>query len=392
MAKAQRPKQSSKKASKKTAKVGKRPFRRALTIGATKILPGQVRDIRLPISDTYIGRTMTLPIHVVRAEKPGPVVFIVAAVHGDEINGTGILHELMYKQRVQLTRGSLICAPVVNIFGFETRVRYMPDRRDLNRSFPGSARGSMASRVASIVFREIIKKCDYGIDLHSAAVHRVNFPNVRADMSRKDVAALARAFGCEIIVNGGGPDGSLRRSACEAGCPTIVLESGQVGRIEPFAMDGGLRGIRNVLQHLGMIDEPAEVAPAQVEIHKTKWVRAEVGGLLRFHFAPGDVVEGGQPLATNESVFGKARTTLIAPADAVVLSMTTHPAVKPGEPVCQLGLLSAAELKRFRKSTQEGAAEGLFQRARRDLSTSIVVSPLPSRKAAPRRGKGTYIA
>jgi len=374
---------TTKKGTRSKAPVAKK--RKVLRIGGIAVRRGEVRDILLSISDTYVGGTVSLPVRVIRAPKAGPRVFLTSAVHGDEINGTGILRELMYNQMPDLKAGSLICVPVVNVFGFETRVRYMPDRRDLNRCFPGSAHGSHASRVAETVFREIISQSDVGIDLHSAAAHRVNFPNIRADLGRKDVATLAKAFGCEVIVEGKGPVGSLRRAACEAGCPTIVLEAGQVGRIEPFAVECGVRGIRNVLRHLGMIGESEAPVQKQLLLRKTKWVRAEVGGLLRFHVAPGDLVTGGQPLATNEGVFGKARTTLISPGDAIVLSMTTHPAVKPGEPVCHLGYVAPATLKQFQKAISLTPPDDLFHRTRRDLASAIVVSDPQEPKNTRRR-------
>lgn len=354
------------------------PKRKPVRIGGTTIRKGDARDIRLNISDTYIGGMVSVPVRVIRAPKVGPRVFAMSAVHGDEINGTGILRELMYNQMPKLRKGSLICLPVVNVFGFETRERYMPDRRDLNRCFPGARYGSHASRVADVVFREVVTQCDVGIDLHLAAVYRVNFPNVRADLGRKDIATLAQAFGIEMIVDGKGPEGSLRRAACDAGCPTIVLEAGQVGRIESCAVECGVRGIRNILRHLDMIDGEDGPAAEQLNIRKTRWVRAEVGGLLRFHVAPGDVVSGGQPIATNEGVFGAARTVLISPADAVVLSMTTHPAVKPGEPVCHLGLVASRKLARFNKATQRMRPDSLFHRTRRDLASAIAVSDAPT--------------
>lgn len=358
----------------KASSAPRRGSRRTLRIGATSIRLGEVRDVQVAISDTYVGGAVSLPVRVIRGPKPGPAVFAMAAVHGDEINGTGILRELMYNQMPRLRAGSLICLPVVNVFGFEARARYMPDRRDLNRCFPGLPRGSHASRYADTVFREIVSQCDYGIDLHSAAVHRVNFPNVRADLGSNISARLAEAFGCEVIVNGRGPEGSLRRSACDAGCPTIVFEAGQVGRIESFAVEYGLRGVRNVLRHLEMLDGAHEPPIHQLKIHKTKWVRAEVGGLLRFHVAPGDVVRGGQQLATNEGVFGKARTTLIAPTAAIVLGMTTHPAVKPGEPVCHLGLMTSNHMKQYCAALAQAPQASLTRRTQRELASAVFIS------------------
>ena len=199
----------------------------------------------------------------------------------------------------------MILVPVLNILGFDRHTRYLPDRRDLNRCFPGSLQGSLARRMARVIFDEIISRADYGIDLHTAAIRRTNFPNVRGDIAVPGVQELARAFGCEFIVHGVGPQGSLRREACAAGCPTIIMEGGEVWKVESSIIACAMRGIHNVLRYLDMLDGPLEPPPFQVELTRTQWVRADRGGFMRFHVAPGDVVRHGEPLATNTSLLGK---------------------------------------------------------------------------------------
>ena len=337
----------------------------------------------------YTGETVYLPIRVIRARKPGPRVFLTAAVHGDEVNGTGIIRQFVFERRVILKRGTLICAPVVNIFGFETHDRYLPDRRDLNRSFPGSAQGSMASRLAHTIMNQIVRQCDYGIDLHSASDKRTNYPNIRGDLRDPEIEKLAEAFGCELLVNGKGPEGSMRRTASDAGCRTIILEAGEIGKIEPAVLRIGVRGVQNVLVHLGMMDGTIESPVYQTKVFKTSWVRAELGGLLRFHVAPGDLVKAGQPLATNESIFGDARSMIISPADGIVLGMTTHPAVKPGEPVCHIAR-PGRRLSLIRKALA-GVADGSPDaRIRDDLASSIAVSPPAPTAAAPFSARRTH--
>jgi predicted deacylase len=220
----------------------------------------------------------------------------------------------------------VILIPVLNILGFERHSRYLPDRRDLNRCFPGSASGSLASRMARILFTEIVGRADFGIDLHTAALRRTNFPNVRADMSDPAVVRLAEAFGSEIVLDGKGPKGAFRREACKAGCPTIIFEGGEVWKVEPTIVEYALRGVRNVLAELGMIEQPARRAQHQVTVRRTKWVRADRGGFLQFHAAPGDILERRQPIATNTSLLGRDRNVLDAPFDGIVLGMTTLPA------------------------------------------------------------------
>jgi len=347
--------------------------RRGLVIAGKRVRPGETRDIRLAISETYAGGPVHLPIRVIRAREPGPVLFVTAAVHGDEINGTGIIRELIFDQPPELLRGALVCMPVVDVFGFENQSRYMPDRRDLNRCFPGSARGSLASRYAHSIMREIISHCDFGVDLHSAALTRTNFPNVRGDLNDRDVRDLARAFGSELIVHGKGPGGSMRRAACRAGVPTILFEAGEPHKIEPFILDIGLRGIRNVLIHLEMMAGRPTRPAYQTRVRKSTWVRAELGGLLRFHVAPGDVILGGQPVATSESVFGQARSTIIAPQGGVILGMATHPAVKPGEPICHIAIPDkpVEEIAALLKKASDGSWES---RVRGHLARSFSVS------------------
>ena len=302
--------------------------------------------------------------------SPGPRVFVSAAIHGDEINGTGIIHDLLYDEPLQIDRGALFLVPVVNVFGFETHERYLPDRRDLNRSFPGNETGSLASRVANIFMREIVAQCDYGIDLHSAAFQRTNFPNVRADLKNAATRKLALAFGCSLIVDGRGPEGSLRREACKAGCPTIILEAGEPWKIERGILELGVRGIRNTLIKLDMLSGEHIPPPYQIRANKTTWVRAEVGGILRYHIGAGDWVEEGQPIATNYTILGQAQYTLTSPCDGVILSLATLPAVKPGEPVVHLALPTRS-LKALRAKYEKGRS--LTARVRRDLATNIAM-------------------
>ncbi len=174
------------------------------------IAPGERLNLNLVIASSFSSMPVHIPVHVWRAEEDGPNVFVSAAVHGDEINGTGAIRELIIHEPFALRRGTMILIPVVNVLGFERHARYLPDRRDLNRCFPGSTTGSMASRMARVIMDELVTRCQYGIDLHTAAVRRTNFPNVRADMSDTEVARMAKAFGCEIIIDGKGPKGSLR--------------------------------------------------------------------------------------------------------------------------------------------------------------------------------------
>ncbi len=336
------------------------------------IPPGETRDVKLAVSESYSSATVRIPLRIQRAKEDGPVVFVTAALHGDEINGTGAVRQLIQDADFQLTRGAVILVPVLNLLAFDRHSRYLPDRRDLNRSFPGTETGSLASRMARKIFNEIVLRCDYGIDLHTASVRRTNYPNVRGDLGDPEVRRLAEAFGAEIIINGKGPRGAFRREACRAGCPTIIMEGGEVWKVEPGIVETAVRGIKNVLRSLDMLPGPEQSPEYQIVIEKSKWIRAERGGFLQFHVKPGDLIERDQPIATNTTLLGRERSILHAPFDAVVIGMTTLPAVSPGEPVCNLGKLAKrvtpAELRERRSEEQ-----GLEVRVSEELATNVLV-------------------
>lgn len=338
-----------------------------------EIHAGESKNVNLAISESYSGVTLRIPIHIRRAQEEGPVVFVTAALHGDELNGTGAIRQLIQDESFELLRGSVILVPVLNLLAFDRHSRYLPDRRDLNRSFPGTKSGCLANRMASTIFEEIVMRSDYGIDLHTAAVRRTNYPNVRGDLSNPDVRRLAESFGSEIIINGKGPQGAFRREACDSGCPTIILEGGEVWKVEPGIVESAVRGIKNVLRKLGMLAGEEESPDYQIVIEKSKWARADRGGFLQFHVKPGDIVEKNTPLATNTTLLGKERSMLLAPFDAVVIGMTTLPAVSPGEPVCNLGKLpKGMKPKQFRRlRTQEDGLEGHIVE---ELSTNVLVT------------------
>ena len=335
------------------------------------IPPGEDRQVKLVVSESYTGVTVSIPLYVRRGREPGPAVFVTAALHGNEINGTGAVRALIGDPDFQIQAGTLVLVPVINVLGFDRHARYLPDGRDLNRCFPGSAGGSQASRLAHVIFTEIVSRCDYGIDLHTAAVRRTNYPNVRGDLSIPDVKLLAETFGSEYVVDGAGPVGSLRRAACKAGCPTIILEGGEVWKVEPVIVEAAVRGVRNVLVHLGMLSGKIVRPPHQFVIRKTKWMRADRGGFLHFHVRPGEIVDEDQPLATNASLLGEEQNVIVAPFRSLVMGMTTLPAVSPGEPVCHLGELPKGG--DLRPEPKPGPKDDLHERTVDDLATNVLV-------------------
>lgn len=344
------------------------------TWGGTPVAPGESSDVSITVSESYAGMDIKIPMYVRRAKEDGPTVFVTAAVHGDEINGTGAIRQLIVDCQFELKRGTLVLVPVVNVLGFERHSRYLPDRRDLNRSFPGSAKGSLASRMAHAMFTQVVQRCDYGIDLHTAAVRRTNFPNVRANLKNPELADFAHAFGTELILNSKAPKGSLRRSACDAGCPTLILEAGEVWKVQPTVVEYAVRGVRNCLTHLGMVEgEPSEPA-YRIVADKTQWVRAQYGGFLSFHVGPGDVIKKDDAIATNTSLLGHEHNTITTPRDAVVLGMTTLPSVAPGDPVCHLAYVKKGSVKKIERARDAMSEQSLHQRTHEHLGTDVLVS------------------
>ncbi len=336
------------------------------------IAPGETRDVTLAVSESYSGMNVEIPLRIQRAVEPGPVVFVTAALHGDEINGTGAVRMLAQDESFQLLRGAVILVPVLNILAFDRHSRYLPDRRDLNRCFPGTKTGTLAGRMARTLFDEIVMRADYGIDLHTAAVRRTNYPNVRGDMSDTETRRIAEAFGCEVIINGKGPKGAFRREACRAGCPTIILEGGEVWKVEPGIVDTIAKGIKNVLRELKMLDGEPERPDYQVVLERTSWVRAERGGFLQFHVNPGEVVEKGQPIATNTNLLGRDANQLVSPFNGVVLGMVTLPAVSPGEPICHIGKLPRG-IKPATLRKQRRLDDGFEESVLDELATNVMV-------------------
>lgn len=333
---------------------------------------GQVSNVFLPVSESYAGISLKIPLQIHRSEIEGPVIFVTAALHGDELNGTGAIRELILDPEFKIKRGALILVPILNLLAFDRHSRYMPDRRDLNRCFPGSSKGSLAARVANTIFTEIVGRCDFGIDLHTASVRRTNYPNIRADMSDPDVAMLAKKFGAEVIVDYAGAAGTLRKESCSLGCPTIVLEGGEVWKVEPAIVQTAVRGIKNVLRHFQMIDGDPETPETQMVVNKTQWVRADHGGFLQYHAQPGQVVEAGQPLATNTDLLGQQNRVLVSPFDGVVIGMSTIPAVGPGQPVFHIGKLPKnTDAEDVQESRLE--VESLEQRTVEDLASNVMI-------------------
>nr|WP_305909580.1 succinylglutamate desuccinylase/aspartoacylase family protein [Methylomarinum sp. Ch1-1]MDP4522501.1 succinylglutamate desuccinylase/aspartoacylase family protein [Methylomarinum sp. Ch1-1] len=224
-----------------------------LIINNQLIRPGCNLVIDLPLPSLYTHTPMTMPVHVINGRKPGPRLFVSAAIHGDELNGIEIVRRLLKQSALKRLHGTLIAIPMVNVYGVIHHSRYLPDRRDLNRSFPGSAKGSLAARLADLFMHEIVAQCSHGIDLHTGAIHRSNLPQIRANLDHEETLALAEAFNVPVLINSHLRDGSLRESAAEQGIQMLLYEAGEALRFDEICIRAGLQGILAVMRHLGMV-------------------------------------------------------------------------------------------------------------------------------------------
>ncbi|MDX5299137.1 MAG: M14 family metallopeptidase, partial [Gammaproteobacteria bacterium] len=279
-----------------------------------------------------------IPVEVVHGRKDGPVLLVCGAIHGDEINGVEIVRRLLRFGGLRNLRGTLVAVPIVNVFGFVHLSRYLPDRRDLNRCFPGSEKGSLGARIAWLFRTEIMEKANHIIDLHTGAIHRFNLPQIRAELNNPETARMAEAFGAPIILNASLRDGTLRAYADSLNIPVITYEGGEALRFDEIAISSGVKGILRVLRVLDMLppdrhkhtgrrrDMPrSEVAASSL------WVRAETDGILRPEIKLGQRVTKGQRLAVVADPFGERETPVEATVSGLVIGMNNLPLVNEGE-------------------------------------------------------------
>ncbi|HUL14147.1 MAG TPA: succinylglutamate desuccinylase/aspartoacylase family protein [Methylococcaceae bacterium] len=307
-------------------------------IGGIEIAPGERATLELPIASLSNHTPMTMPVHVVRGRYPGACLLISAALHGDEINGVEIIRRLVRHSGLERLRGTLLCVPVVNVFGFVSRSRYLPDGRDLNRSFPGSPRGSLAARLADAFMKEIVAKCTHVIDLHTAAIHRVNLPQIRAKLDDPATLELARAFGVPVLVPSQLRDGSLRQAVVERGIPVLLYEAGEALRFEEVAIRAGVRGILNVMRHLRML-RGAGARVRHLEpliVQSSSWLRAPQSGVLRMYKGVGAQVQPGDILGTIADPFGERETPVETPFAGIAIGRNNLPIVNEGDALFHL--------------------------------------------------------
>lgn len=315
--------------------------RNSFVLGGIEILRGTKRQVEIELPSFY-GTPTALSVYVIRGKRAGPVVFISAAIHGDELNGIEIIRRLRQIHLLDKLKGTLVLVPVVNIYGAMNLTRYLPDRRDLNRNFPGSSKGSLASRLAKTFFDEVISKCDLGIDLHTASIHKDNLPQIRTNVEDEHTLMLAFAFEAPVVLHSTLRDGSLRAVAQEQGIPILLYEAGEALRFDEKSIKIGVKGIINVLRAYEMLPKSAK------KVHRIKkpvlckdsaWIRAQESGMIQTLKNLGEVVEQGDVIARIEQMFEDQGAEVIAPFAGIIIGKTQIPLIHEGDAIFHIAAL-----------------------------------------------------
>jgi uncharacterized protein len=320
-----------------------------LIIGGINIPKGCETKLNLDLPKLYNTPTQ-IPIRIIRGKKEGPVVFISAAIHGDELNGIEIIRRIQKLKILKKLKGTIILVPIVNIYGVLTLSRYLPDRRDLNRSFPGSTKGSLASRIAKIFFEEIVCKCDLGIDLHTGAVHKSNLPQVRVNTKDELTLNLAKSFEAPVVLHSELRDGSLRSVAGETDIPILLYEAGEALRFDESSIRIGVKGIINVLREFGLLPKIRRKRMPKIPIitKQSSWMRATHGGIMRTIKALGDTVKKDDLIAYIDEPFSDEAYEVHAQFDGIIIGKSEIPLVQEGDAIfhiAKFGNLEMAENK-----------------------------------------------
>ncbi|MEA1902403.1 MAG: succinylglutamate desuccinylase/aspartoacylase family protein [Actinomycetota bacterium] len=314
-----------------------------ITVGDVTVKPGRKKRIELPFARVATGSDETLPVAVINGRAPGPHVWLSGAIHGDELNGVEIIRRVMKNLDAKSLKGAVIAVPIVNPLGFMTESRYLPDRRDLNRAFPGSKRGSTAARLAHLFIAEVVSQCSVGIDLHTATNHRTNEPQIRADIDDPDTLRLAKAFSAPFTIHARQRRGSLRKAATDLGATVLVYEAGEAHRFNERSIDTGYVGIMRTLRDMDMVETRLPRAQPTQFIRRTRWVRARRGGLAEIRVTLGQVVEKGEPVASISDAFGIRATTVKATETGWVIARTMRPLVNTGDALVHIGAESGPD-------------------------------------------------
>jgi len=320
-----------------------------ITIGDSTVYPGERKTLDLIVGKLYTHSELTMPVQVLCGKLAGPVLFVCAAIHGDELNGVEIIRRLLKVKSLNRLKGTLIAVPIVNLHGFINHTRYLPDRRDLNRSFPGSEKGSIAGRMAHLFLNEVVKKSTHGIDLHTGAINRSNLPQIRANLDDPETMRLAQAFNTPLMLNSNLRDGSLRAAALKRQIPILLYEAGEALRFDELSIRGGVRGIINVMRELDMIAKSRKRAESKnkkaIIARSSFWMRAPQSGIFR------SLVQDGERIIANETLmgvvsdpFGESEVEIYSPNNGVVIGQMKMPLVNEGEALYHVAKFARSDI------------------------------------------------
>jgi predicted deacylase len=348
----------------------------SLSLLGADIPRGVERQLSLYVSESFAGYSLRTPVLVSSGPQPGATLCLTAGIHGDELNGTEVVRRVFERLDLESFRGVLVGIPIVNLHGFRRTSRYLPDRRDLNRYFPGNEAGSSASRIAHAVFERIVRQCDFLVDLHTGSFHRTNLPQLRGDLTRPDVMALAQGFGATTVVHSFGRPGTLRRAATEAGIPAITYEAGEPMRLQDDEVERGVEGVQRLLAALGMVDTPPEPETSQRMYNRSRWVRVDDGGILLSRAELGQEVSSGDVLGTVTDPISNERTIVFSPYGGRLIGMALNQVVIPGFAAFHIGLEDGAPDLIPHDDPDDPLAEGVGAQEPEGDPASLDTAPL----------------
>lgn len=311
---------------------------RTVLIAGSEIKPGEFKEININIARLPSHTLIDTPIYVSRGDEDGPVLALMAGMHGDEINGMEIVRRIIDSGINRPLRGTVVCMPIVNIYGFLNYSREVPDGKDINRSFPGSRNGSLASRVAFHLMKEIIPFIDYGIDFHTGGAMRANYPQVRAVLRDPKNIELAGAFCAPFTIDAPFRTNSLRHEAANRGKNILVFEGGESLRFDNQAIEEGISGTQRLMKYLGMIDHAPEPKEQNRIIWNTSWIRARHAGLFQANVLCGQLVQKGEWVGTITDPFGEFKEQVTSPETGYVIGLNNIPVINAGDALMHLGM------------------------------------------------------
>jgi predicted deacylase len=325
--------------------------------------PGEKRHLRYEVGETYLGDPVEVPVTIVNGDRPGPRVFVVAAVHGDELNGVKVAQEAAIRYEPGDLAGTLVVVHVANVPAFQAQQRYIPIYdQDLNRAFPGRSESNTAGRMANELWEAFLSRCDYGLDLHTSTRNRTTMFHLRAEMADEGVERLARAFGANVVLAGAGDEGSLRRAATAAGIPTLTVEMGKAHRFQPVLVEKAVEGIEGVLAEHGLVPgdppEPKWFRVVHGGTDDRAWLRADTGGLVDMHWGPYPLVREGETICTVSDHFGRERRVVEAPFTGLLVGVLENPVALPGHPLCHLVRVDEETGEEIEREIRTGEFDG----------------------------------